>query len=59
MKATVYEEEDKKISRKKVLEEMERKEWVNGIARSAFHMTAARETRDGKVIFFDSRDLFY
>lgn len=47
-----YEDEnDKKVSRKYVLDNMDRKTWLSGIGRAAFHWSAARETKDGKTIF--------
>ena len=54
-----YEDEnDKKVSRKYVLDNMDRETWLSGIGRAAFHWSAARETKDGKTIFFDARKLF-
>lgn len=49
-----YELEDgKKVSRKYVLENMDRREWLSGIGRSAFHWSAARETYNGYIVLFD------
>lgn len=54
-----YEDEnDKKVSRKYVLDNMDRETWLSGIGRAAFHWSATRETKDGKTIFFDARKLF-
>lgn len=54
-----YEDEnDKKVSRKYVLDNMDRETWLSGIGRAAFHWSAARETKGGKTIFFDARKLF-
>lgn len=47
-----YEDEnDKKVSRKYVLDNMDRETWLSGIGRAAFHWSATRETKDGKTIF--------
>lgn len=36
-----------------------REGWLNGLARSAFHVTAMRQTADGKnYILFDSGEMF-
>lgn len=51
-------ENDKKVSTKYVLDNMDRETWLSGIGRAAFHWSAARETRDGKTIFFDASKLF-
>ena len=53
-----YEENDKRVSRKYVLENMDRKTWLSGIERATFHWSAVRETKDGKEIFFNARKLF-
>ena len=47
-----------RISRKKVLELMDRTEWLSGISRSAFHLTASRMTKDNREILFDSKQIF-
>lgn len=47
-----------KVSRKYVLDNMDHETWLSGIGRAAFHWSAARETKDGKTIFFDARKLF-
>lgn len=41
-----------------VLDNMDRETWLSGIGRATFHWSAARETRDGKTIFFDASKLF-
>lgn len=54
-----YEDEnDKKVSRKYVLDNMDRETWLSGIGRAAFHWSAARETKDGKTIFISYKDEF-
>lgn len=51
-------ESDKRVSRKYVLENMDRETWLSGIGRASFHMSSTRETYDGKTIFFDASKLF-
>ena len=54
MSKTIYEDENgKRISRKQVLDNMSRAEWLSGISRSAFHFTAMRSG-----VLFDSSRLF-
>nr|WP_325237735.1 hypothetical protein [uncultured Oscillibacter sp.] len=55
---TSYELENCRISRKQAIEVLGMRKFLSGIARSAFHWSAARETSDGKVVYFDSRKLF-
>lgn len=55
---TVYELENRKISRKQAMELLGMQRFLSGIARSAFHWSAACETADGKVVYFDSHRLF-
>lgn len=57
-KYTYYKIDDKRASLKEVLSVLDRKEYLTGIARSAFHWSAARKTKDGKVIYFNSSKLF-
>lgn len=59
IKVMVYtNKEDKRVSRKYVLENMDRETWLSGIGRASFHWSSARETYDGKTIFFDASKLF-
>lgn len=59
IKVMVYtNENDKRVSRKYVLENMDRETWLSGIGRASFHWSSARETYDGKTIFFDASKLF-
>ena len=63
MNVTTYEiqvDEDswKKISRKALLERMERREWLSGLDRSAFHASALRFTRAGEEVIFDSSKIW-
>ena len=46
------------ISREEAIVLLGRDVFLSGISRSAFHFTAARETADGKVVYFDSSRLF-
>ena len=47
------------ISRERALELLGLESFLSGIARSAFHWTAARTTEDGRMtILFDSSNLF-
>ena len=51
-------ENGKRISRQEARALLGEKEFFSGLARSAFHWTAARETKDGKKIYFDSSAFF-
>lgn len=55
---TKYELGDKPISREEAISLLGREQYLSGIARSAFHYTAVRETPDGKFVYFDSSNLF-
>ena len=58
---TKYKLGNKAISRGRVLYLLGRPKYLSGIARSAFHYTAARTARDDEessVVFFDSSRLF-
>lgn len=55
---TDFEIDDKPIDLVSVLRIMDRKEFLSGMSRSAFHFSAARETVDGRVVLFDSSRLF-
>lgn len=57
-KYTTYEIDDRKASRLEVLSMLDIEDYLSGIARSAFHWSAARKTKDGKVIYFNSSKLF-
>ena len=58
VKITTYELGSERISRAKALEILGRETWLSGLARSAFHWSAARNAADGKTVFFDSTRLF-
>lgn len=55
---TKYELVDTTISREKAIRILGREVFISGIARSAFHYTAARQTADGQIVYFDSSKLF-
>ena len=56
---TTYQLGSKFISRQKAIELLGMRTFLSGIARSAFHWSAARETAGGgEVIHFDSSRLF-
>ena len=58
---TKYKLENKAISRERALDLLGRRKYLSGIARSAFHYTAARTIGDDEesgVVFFDSSRLF-
>lgn len=55
---TVYTMEERRISGKQAAEILERKAFLSGISRSAFHRSAVRKTEDGRMVFFDSSRLF-
>lgn len=45
------------IARKTAIRILGRRTWLSGLARSAFHSTAVRETEDGHKVFFDSSQM--
>lgn len=56
---TAYEINEQPISQKKALELLNRHEFISGTARSAFHHTAARQTKDANaIVIFDASNLF-
>lgn len=57
-KYTVYKLNNKKVQLEKVLEMMDRKEYLSGIARSAFHWSSVRFTSNEEEVYFDSSKLF-
>ncbi|WP_024622455.1 hypothetical protein [Metaclostridioides mangenotii] len=57
-KYTTYELNGENISLEKVLEIMDREEYLSGIARSAFHWSAVRQTLNEKEVYFNSSKLF-
>lgn len=57
-KHTTYEIDNRKATLEEVLEAMDKKEYLSGIVRSAFHWSACRETKDGRTVYFNSSKLF-
>lgn len=55
---TTYELDGKRISANEAIAALGREEYLSGIHRSAFHYTAVRKTRDGRLVYFDSSILF-
>ena len=55
---TRYTLDNKRISHKEARVILGDVKFLSGIARSAFHFTAVRETNDKKLILFDSSRLF-
>lgn len=55
---TSYELNSTSISREKAIELLGRRQYLAGIARSAFHRTAAQEAGNGQFVYFDSSNLF-
>lgn len=55
---TTYELNNEKISCKRAIEILGREEYLSGISRSAFHFSAARNSRKGETVSFDSSKLF-
>lgn len=58
---TTYELGDFSISREEAIRTLGRRQYLSGIARSAFHRTAARDipmSMTGETVYFDSSKLF-
>ncbi len=53
-----YEYKCRRIGQKKAIDLLGRKEYLSGIARSAFHFTACRKTPGGKPVYFNSSRFF-
>lgn len=51
-------EEDKRISRAKVIEMLGREDWLSGLSRAAFHWTASRGKEGQNYVRFDCSKLF-
>lgn len=49
---------DKRISRKRAIEILGRKDFISGISRAAFHWTASRTNDEGESVYFDCSKLF-
>ena len=55
---TIYEVDDRRISREQAIALLGRKNFLCGLARSAFHRSACQDTTDGKEVLFDSGNFF-
>lgn len=55
---TTYSYCGERINREKAISLLGREQYLSGIARSAFHYTAMRETEDDQAVYFDSSSLF-
>lgn len=55
---TTYKMKGRIIQREEAVATLGRLEYLSGIARSAFHFSAARTSLDGRVVIFDSSRLF-
>lgn len=55
---TIYKMGGTCISREEAIAILGRLDYLSGIARSAFHFSAARTGNDGRVVIFDSSRLF-
>lgn len=51
-KHTLYELEEKNISREEAIRLLGRERYLSGIGRSAFHFSAVQDTDDGRVVYF-------
>lgn len=55
---TIYEVDDRRISREQAIALLGRQNFLFGLARSAFHRSACQDTTDGKEVLFDSGNFF-
>lgn len=55
---TIYSIRGKVITQSDAIRVLGRREYLSGIARSAFHYTCVRNAPDGTPVFFDSKNLF-
>lgn len=55
---TTYESNRNKITRDETISILGREDYLSGIARSAFHFSACRESKEGQKVYFDSSKLF-
>lgn len=55
---TKYTLDGQTISQAKAIAVLGREQFLASISRSAFHVTAAMETEDRKIVLFDSSRLF-
>lgn len=55
---TIYEVDNRRISRNKAIALLGRKSFLFGLARSAFHWSSCQFTPDGREVSFDSSKFF-
>ena len=55
---TSFNTSDNKISAIEAMNILGRKEYLSGIARSAFHWNCCRQNEKGQTVYFDSSKLF-
>lgn len=55
---TKYCLENTRITREKAISVLGWEAYLTGLARSAFHVTAVRETKNSEIVYFNSRNLF-
>ena len=55
---TSFNTSENKISTDEAIEILGRKEYLSGIARSAFHWSACRQNEKGQTVYFNSSKLF-
>lgn len=55
---TTFTVEDRQITFEEAIDLIGREEMVLGLARSAYHYTTCRDSKDGTIVYFDSYALF-
>lgn len=55
---TIYETKEGKITKEEALNILGKREFLSGIARSAFHWSACRNNEKGQIVYFNSSKLF-
>jgi hypothetical protein len=55
---TTYESNRNKVTADEAINILGREDYLSGIARSAFHWSACRESKTGQTVYFDSSRLF-
>lgn len=55
---TIYRYDGRKIKLEEVIALIGRRDFLSGVARSAFHYSAGRDTQEGKQVYFDSSRIF-
>lgn len=57
-KYTTYEINNREATLEEVLEVLDRKEYLGGISRSAFHFSSTVSSKNGDIVYFNSSKLF-